>query len=92
MLGEQSAGDIFIESNILVFGQRTVYYKNMNLGLGLAYLDKTTRVNGSNLNYMLSIGYDWDKWYLVIRHISNAGTSKPNSGQDMLNIGYNFGR
>ena len=92
LLGEQTDKyDRHINNNLMLFGQRTVYRKNFYLGLGLAYIGNTTTVNGSNLNYLLSIGYDFNSpWYIVIGHISNGGTHPPNNGQELLNVGYAF--
>ena len=93
LLGEQTTKyDVNINNNLMLFGERTVYRQDFYLGLGLAYLGNTTAVNGSHLNYLLSVGYDWNNWGIVLRHISNAGTSPPNSGQELLNIRYAFGR
>jgi hypothetical protein len=89
-----------IDSNMLIFAQRKIRgtdaLDDVILGVGLAYLDKTTTVSGSNLNFMLSLEWnrnrdDWFPDYYIFRHVSNAGTTRPNTGQNVLNVGYNFG-
>lgn len=66
-------------------------YKKLDLGLGVVYLQNTDGYNGSNTNFSLKFGYRFtDRISLSWRHWSNAGTSKPNYGRDMLVLGYRF--
>jgi hypothetical protein len=59
--------------------------------IGAAGWIKTNRFIGAHLGYQLAL-----KWRLTenvsinIRHWSNAGTVKPNRGQDLLTIGWRF--
>ena len=63
-----------------------------DFGLGVAYLQKTTDINGSKTNFALQFGCRFtDKLSLQWRHWSNAGTVKPNSGFDALVVQYRFG-
>lgn len=62
------------------------------VSIGAAYWIKTDdRLVGSQLGYNLGL-----KWRLTeqasvgIRHWSNAGTVKPNRGQDLLTFGWRF--
>ncbi len=91
LIGDQKDKyDRFIRNNLLAFGQRTVYWRDFNLGFGLSYIGHETTVNGSKVNFMLSAGYDWNRFHVVFRHMSNAGSTPPNAGQDMILIGYSF--
>ena len=38
----------------------------------------------------LRLGF-WPDYYLI-RHVSNAGVAHPNSGLNLLNFGYRFGK
>lgn len=84
-----------IDNNLHIFGQRVVsgpgILSRVELGIGLNYALNKTTVNGSNLNYHLSLQLDvTDKVYFIYRHISNAGSRSPNTGQDLLNFGWRF--
>lgn len=59
--------------------------------IGAAYWIETNRFIGSQMTFNLAL-----KWHIGkhasfgIRHWSNAGTVKPNRGQDMITIGWRF--
>ena len=87
-----------VRANLFVFAQRRVSFNLkgcewdcISLGLGVAYFNNTSRWNGSKFNAALSIeARPTDRWSINIRHFSNAGSAKPNMGQDMITIGYTF--
>jgi hypothetical protein len=100
LIGEQvDKWDRDIKNNMFVFGERRVcgpeYLKNLCLGMGLGYFQHTTPSMGSKLNFQLSVEYKFEHKgilpdYFVFRHLSNGGTSPPNAGQNMFNVGYRF--
>lgn len=95
LIGEQKDKyDRNIDNNMLLYGQRLVYgpgwLSELGLGFGISYLNNTTTVTGTHLNYMLSVEYGYQDWYLIYRHMSNAGSRAPNTGQDLLSVGYKF--
>lgn len=65
---------------------------NVDLGFGLVYLQNTDTYNGSNLNFVLSVGYRLQSLPLTVgfKHWSNAGTRMPNKGRDMVFVSYRF--
>ena len=79
-----------LEENIFFQGQRILEYKRAELGIGAAYFQNTNRALGKNLTWSLSLGMGGEHWSIRLRHYSNAGSGKPNLGQDMLTIGYAF--
>lgn len=83
-----------LRENMYVFGTRHVRITSkFNLGLGVAYFNETNRALGSNFAFSLLVRYDFsDRLSVNIRHFSNAGSVRPNMGQDMLTFGYSFGR
>ena len=84
-------GTINVRSNLVVQAQRLVTYKRVTLGIGPAYWQHTNRAIGSELLFGLSLGVNVGKnWDIMYRHFSNGGTATPNSGQDLLLIGYRF--
>jgi len=88
------AGDTYyLRENVFIQGMRHVTVtEKFNLGLGVGYVNSTNRVLGSNFVFSLLVRYDFtDRWSANIRHFSNAGSSPPNMGQDMITIGYSFG-
>jgi hypothetical protein len=66
------------------------------IGLGAAYKNKTDSLDGSNWNFAEQLGWRFPKLAsghrleFTIRHVSNAGLSKPNRGEDFLTLGYVF--
>lgn len=63
----------------------------LDLGLGLAYMNRDHEQLGSRLNFTLMLRYRLnDKWYLSIRHWSNAGTTDENTGLDVITFGRRF--
>lgn len=80
-----------LRPNLFVFAQRRVTLGDWSFGLGPAYLNSTNRAIGSNFAAALSIEWEFSRhWSLNLRHFSNAGSARPNMGQDMLMIGYTF--
>ena len=61
------------------------------LGIGVAYFNDTNRALGSHFTIAMSVEFRPNERMSVnIRHYSNAGSSSPNMGQDMLTLGYTF--
>jgi len=95
LIGDQSGdfneGTITIKSYMLVHAQRLVTYKKVTLGLGIANWQHTNRMLGDEFTFSLSLSYRLGEHLDVrYRHFSNGGTATPNSGQDILLIGYRF--
>lgn len=66
-------------------------YKRFDLGLGIVALQNTDDYNSSHTNFSLLAGYRFtDRLGVIYRHWSNAGTTKPNIGRDMLLLTYRF--
>ncbi len=56
-----------------------------SMGLGVAYLQLTDRLDGSHLNIAIKSGWEFtDRYSIVLRHISNAGTVAPNVGRNAI--------
>ena len=47
-------------------------------------------IAGCHLGYILGLKYRFDDFSVGWRHWSNAGSCKPNRGQDILTFGYRF--
>jgi len=84
---------ITVKSNMMVQAQRLVTYKKVTLGIGVAKWQHTSRIFGDTFTFALSLSYEINNsWDFRYRHFSNGGTASPNSGQDILLIGYRFGK
>lgn len=87
-----------VNENLFVFVQRRASFNIkgcewdcISIGLGISYFNTLTRWNGSKFNAALSVEIrPTDRWSVNLRHFSNAGSAKPNMGQDMITIGYTF--
>lgn len=66
-------------------------FGRFDLGLGLAYMNRDHEQLGTRLNFALMIRYRInDRWYVAVRHWSNAGTTDENTGLDVITAGYRF--
>lgn len=79
-----------VRQNAFVQVQRLVpIYRKFSVGIGVSYWNGTSRVNGSHFAFPLSLRYDInDRLFVGLRHWSNAGSAKPNLGQDAIYIGW----
>lgn len=60
------------------------------VSIGAAYWIETSRFIGCRLGYQLGIKYRFGDASIGVRHWSNAGSCRPNRGQDLLTIGWRF--
>lgn len=61
------------------------------LSLGINYWFKENPpINGCQEGYMLGLKYRFKDFSIGWRHMSNAGTCRPNRGQDLLMFGWRF--
>lgn len=66
-------------------------FGKFDIGLGLVALQHTDALNGSTVNFSLSLGYRFgDHFAITYGHWSNAGTVKPNTGRDMVFFSWRF--
>ena len=87
-----------VQENLFILAQRRVSFNIkgcshdcISLGIGPAYFNGTSRWNGSKFVAALSVEFrPTEHWSVNIRHFSNAGSARPNMGQDLLTIGYTF--
>ena len=79
-----------IDPNIFFQIHRVVKRNRWELGIGPSYFQNTNRALGKQLTWGLSVGYRWKRVAFRFRHYSNAGSGRPNLGQDMLTVGYVF--
>lgn len=85
------SGDFYeVRENLMVFAQRRVCQRWLCLGIGAAYFNGINRALGSEFTAAISIEAWKGSWSLNVRHFSNAGSSVPNMGQDLLTVGYAF--
>lgn len=77
-----------------VMGVQALYVDGLwkfDLGLGVAYMNRQHENLGSSLNFAMLVRYRFtERWYVAVRHWSNAGTTPDNTGLDVVNIGYRF--
>lgn len=66
-------------------------FGRLDLGIGLAYMNRLHEQLGSQLNFALMLRYRFnERWYVAARHWSNAGTTEHNKGLDIVIVGYRF--
>lgn len=83
----------FVMENVFIQGQRHVRLSDrFEFGLGVAYFNATNRALGSNFEFSLMVrARISDRFSVQLRHWSNAGSARPNMGQDVVTIAYHFG-
>lgn len=63
----------------------------LRLGLGVMYINETNPLMGSQLNFNGKLSWQFtDKFSVGWKHLSNAGTAKPNRGQDLIGLTWRF--
>lgn len=91
----RSEGRTFVHEAVFLHGYRNVSLsQKFSLGFGVAYYNmrnERSRALGSPFNFVLRVQYQLaDNWSVNVHHNSNAGSVRPNMGQDMLAIAYHF--
>lgn len=76
--------------NMGVQAQRIVHWRDLELGLGVAYWANQTPAWDSNITFSLSAGYSFGPVEVRWRHYSTGGSSERNSGLDLMTIGWRF--
>ena len=88
---DQIFNDIPVDENMFVMAHWLFKYKRLQLGFGPTYWEKTNRALGQRFTFQEQISFRFYRnWDINYRHWSNGGTTKPNSGQNILSIGYTF--
>ena len=90
LIGSSAFRNRPFDGNIAVHAQIMDGFGPVDIGIGAAYLQHTDVINGSNLNFFLSLGVHYKRLQVRYNHISNAGTTAPNIGRDMLLVGWRF--
>ncbi len=96
LMGEQvcqcGEGLVPVDVNIAIYVSRNVFWKRLELGIGIAWWESINRAIGSHLTLQPRIAiritenFDLRLW----THNSNSGLSKPNLGQDRIGFSYRF--
>jgi len=91
---DRSGTTYYPRENVFVHGMRHItIHDRVELGLGVGYFNDTNRALGSNFQFSLLARYNLgERWTINFRHFSNAGSQRPNMGQDMLTVGYRLGQ
>ncbi len=96
LMGEQTCkcgeGDVFVRTNIGIYVMRNVFWKRLELGIGIAYWENTNRAIGTNLTIQPRIAIRlWKNFDLRLwTHNSNSGASEKNLGQDRIGFSWRF--
>ena len=82
----------FVREQVFIQGYRNVNIgKGFSLAVGIGYFNGTNRVIGSRYQFTLRAQYAFAQhWSVNVQHNSNAGSQRPNMGQDQITVGYRF--
>jgi len=75
---------------LAAFGLRFYVWKHLFLSEQGALLAGRTDALSSGGEFVSSLGWQGDRWVLMVRHISNADLHTPNHGETMLLAGVAF--
>lgn len=79
------------QPNQIVAGVQVVNgFGPVDFGLGLAVMQNEDAYNSGDVNFSLSVRYTYKRVSVVLRHYSNAGSSFPNYGRDVLMASWRF--
>jgi hypothetical protein len=72
------------------------FWKKVRGGIGVAWIDRETNVNGTRWNFDATLAYDLsDRLFVEYRHQSHGailgiGGNSPNGGWNVVGVGYTF--
>ena len=85
------AGVNELMENIGITGARLGQYKSLEFGIGASFWQNENRAFGEKFNVHALLGWNVSKKFAVrYRHWSNAGSGRPNLGQDALSLAWFF--
>lgn len=82
--GERQMNQAFFRAGV------TAHIGKFGVTLGAAVPQHADEYTSGRLNFNLGFSYELGKAVTQIIHFSNAGTSKPNKGRDMVLAGWRF--
>jgi len=84
-------GDVFVETNMGAYVTRNVFWKRLEIGIGLMKWQNTNRALSKDFTFHLTVAINlWRELDLRFGHDSNAGTGSPNVGQDTIGLSWRF--
>ena len=91
VIGSSTFKNVDVPSKYGVSGRVYKDFQHLSVGFGVIYFNHVDRLNGSTFNFWDTIRYRFTNHYSVeYVHISNAGITSPNTGRDMVLVGYKF--
>lgn len=82
---------ITVDSYATAYIQRMIRWRSIYAGVGIDVHEKREPLLGAIGSFRLSAGWRVDKhWSLEYTHMSNAGLARPNWGQDLILIRYEW--
>jgi len=62
----------------------------LSAGFGIGVQHRKTDALSGDPQFISTIGWRWDRFSLLFRHISNGGFDKPNDGENILQLAWRF--
>ena len=78
-------------NNIFVHATLVDGFGPVDVGLGVATMQNEDTFNSGDIQFTLLLRWNvTDRLSIGVRHFSNSGTQKPNTGRDLLTVGWIF--
>lgn len=92
MVGNNSSGDYLVTTGLSYtwFPSESIEDLGIRLQTGLSYTEVGWPHTGSEFNWTTDLTIEYNGFLLGYSHSSNGGLSQPNSGLDMILLGYSF--
>jgi hypothetical protein len=78
------------DNNIVLRTGFTAHIRQFGATLGVVKIAHEDRLNSGDVNFNLGLSYRYKDLTASYLHISNAGTHSPNTGRDMVVLGWRF--
>jgi hypothetical protein len=75
---------------VVYVGVRSEHRSGLLWGLGVGAQSGKTDALSGDPQFVSSLGWRWERFSLVVRHVSNGGSHEPNRGETALLAGLRF--
>lgn len=82
--------DLAEDTGVLYGGARYERDNGLVAGFGIGVQSGRTSALSGNPQFVSSVGWRWQRFSLLARHISNASIKQPNDGETMLLAAWRF--
>lgn len=90
LIGDYDYEGVHNDNQIVARFGVTPHIGPLGVSLGAAVIQHDDLINSGRINFNLALLYERKNFVAFVGHISNAGTSKPNRGRDLIGAWWRF--